>query len=134
MEGRGCRETELMEGTMTEKPSSSTISTKLDRIATLAKQMPETAMTSLSHHIDIEWLHEAYRRTRKSGAPGIDGQIAADYEANLRDNLQSLLDRAKSGRYFAPPVRRVHIPKGDGKQTRPIGIPTFEDKILQRAS
>ena len=53
--------------------------------------------------------------------------------ANLEANLQSLLDRAKSGMYRAPPVRRVHIPKGDGKQTRPIGIPTFEDKVLQRA-
>jgi len=95
--------------------------------------MPEKAMTSLSRHIDIAWLHEAYRRTRKDGATGIDGQTAAEYEANLAGNLQSLLDRAKSGMYFAPPVRRVHIPKGDGKQTRPIGIPTFEDKVLQRA-
>jgi group II intron reverse transcriptase/maturase len=95
--------------------------------------MPDKAMTSLSHHIDLDWLHEAYARTRKSGATGIDGQTAAEYEANLEGNLRSLLDRAKSGMYFAPPVRRVHIPKGDGKQTRPIGIPTFEDKILQRA-
>ncbi|MDF2435235.1 MAG: RNA-directed polymerase, partial [Mucilaginibacter sp.] len=47
--------------------------------------------------------------------------------------LRSLLERAKSGTYHAPPVRRVHIPKGDGSQTRPIGIPTFEDKVLQRA-
>jgi RNA-directed DNA polymerase len=122
-----------MEGTMTETSSSKTISTKLDRIATLAKQMPEKAMTSLSHHIDIDWLREAYARTRKNGATGIDGQTAAAYEANLEANLQSLLDRAKSGMYRAPPVRRVHIPKGDGTQTRPIGIPTFEDKVLQRA-
>lgn len=118
---------------MTETSSSTNISTKLDRIATLARQMPEKAMTSLSHHIDLDWLHEAYKRTRKDGARGIDGQTAAEYEAHLEDNLQSLLDRAKSGMYFAPPVRRVHIPKGDGKQTRPIGIPTFEDKVLQRA-
>jgi RNA-directed DNA polymerase len=122
-----------MEGTMTETPSSTNISTKLDRIATLAKQMPETALTSLSCHINLDWLHEAYARTRKNGATGIDGQTAAEYEAQLGANLQSLLDRAKSGMYFAPPVRRVHIPKGDGKQTRPIGIPTFEDKVLQRA-
>jgi group II intron reverse transcriptase/maturase len=63
----------------------------------------------------------------------VDGQTAADYAADLEGNLRSLLDRAKSGAYRAPPVRRVHIPKGDGSQTRPIGIPTFEDKILQRA-
>ena len=62
---------------------------------------------------------------RKSGAVGIDGQTAAEYGANLESNLQSLLDRFKSGRYQAPPVRRVHIPKGDGTKTRPIGIPTF---------
>jgi group II intron reverse transcriptase/maturase len=63
----------------------------------------------------------------------VDGQTAADYEANLLGNLQALRDRAKSGTYRAPPVRRVHIPKGTGPQTRPLGIPTYEDKILQRA-
>ena len=58
---------------------------------------------------------------------------ADEYASNLEGNLQSLLDRAKSGTYRAPPVRRVHIPKGIGSETRPIGIPTFEDKVLQRA-
>ena len=90
-------------------------------------------MTTLAHHIDIDWMKEAYRLTRKDGAVGVDGQTATDYEANLEGNLQSLLDRAKSGRYQAPPVRRVYIPKGTGSETRPIGIPTFEDKVLQRA-
>ncbi len=91
------------------------------------------AFTSLAHHIDIDWLREAYHLTRKEGAPGIDGETATEYGAHLEDNLQSLLDRAKSGRYRAPAVRRVHIPKGDGRETRPIGVPTFEDKVLQRA-
>jgi group II intron reverse transcriptase/maturase len=91
------------------------------------------AFTTLAHHIDVEWLREAYRRTRKDGATGVDGQTAKQYEDRLEDNLESLLDRAKSGAYRAPPVRRVHIPKGDGSSTRPIGIPTFEDKVLQRA-
>jgi RNA-directed DNA polymerase len=119
---------------MTETSSSQTISTKLERIAKLAKQMPGAPLSTLAHHIDIDWLHEAYRRTRKDAAVGVDGQTAAEYEANLEDNLRSLLDRAKSGdHYRAPPVRRVHIPKGDGRKTRPIGIPTFEDKVLQRA-
>jgi group II intron reverse transcriptase/maturase len=91
------------------------------------------AFTTLNHHIDIELLHEAHRLTRKGGAAGVDGQTAEDYAADLEANLQRLHDRFKSGTYQAPPVRRVRIPKGDGRQTRPIGIPTFEDKILQRA-
>lgn len=91
------------------------------------------AFTSLSHHIDIDWLKEAYRHTRKDGATGVDRQTAEQYAEHLEENLGSLLDRAKSGAYRAPPVRRVHIPKGTGRQTRPIGIPTFEDKVLQRA-
>ncbi len=114
-------------------PSPDPISTKRQRIATLARDSPQAALTTLAHHIDIDWMHEAYRRTRKDGAVGVDGQTAADYAADLEGNLHSLLDRAKSGRYQAPPVRRVHIPKGTGSETRPIGIPTFEDKILQRA-
>ena len=114
-------------------PSPDTVSPKLERIAKLAKEAPDMAFTSLSHHIDVDWLREAYRRTRKDGAAGVDGQTADEYAMNLEGNLRSLLDRAKSGTYRAPPVRRVHIPKGDGSQTRPIGIPTFEDKILQRA-
>jgi len=118
---------------MTDTPGSDSISPKLERIARLAKQGPEMAFTSLAHHIDIDWLREAYRRTRKDGAPGVDGQTAEEYAKHLEDNLRSLLERAKSGTYRAPPVRRVHIPKGTGGDTRPIGIPTFEDKILQRA-
>jgi group II intron reverse transcriptase/maturase len=91
------------------------------------------AMTTLAHHIDVSFLHEAYRRTRKDGAAGVDGQTAEEYAEDLFGNLQRLLDRFKSGTYRAPSIRRVYIPKGDGKRTRPIGIPTFEDKILQRA-
>jgi group II intron reverse transcriptase/maturase len=95
--------------------------------------MPEKGLTSLNQHLDLTWLREAYRRTRKDGAAGIDGQTAADYEQDLEGNLRSLLERAKSGTYWAPPVRRVHIPKGTEGATRPIGIPTLEDKVLQRA-
>jgi RNA-directed DNA polymerase len=115
----------------TSGPTS--VSTKLQRIATLAGQTPRMTLTSLAHHIDLEWLREAYRRTRKDGATGIDGQTAEEYAAALDDNVASLLERFKSGTYFAPPVQRVHIPKGLGTATRPIGIPTFEDKVLQRA-
>ncbi len=118
---------------MTEILSSEIVSTKLQRIAQLAREAPEMAFTSLSHHIDVSFLFEAYQRTRKDGVAGVDEQTAEDYAMDLEKNLQSLLDRFKSGTYWAPPVRRVHIPKGDGTKTRPIGIPTFEDKVLQRA-
>lgn len=118
---------------MKETSSSKVISTKLKRIAKLAKEMPGVALTTLAHHIDITWLKEAYRRTRKDAAPGIDGRTGWDYADVLESNLQSLLERAKDGhRYRAMPVRRVEIPKGDGRM-RPLGIPTFEDKVLQRA-
>jgi group II intron reverse transcriptase/maturase len=109
------------------------VSTRRQRIAALAQQSPPMGFTSLAYFIDLDWLHEAYQRTRKDGATGVDGQTAAEYAANLKENLQALLDRAKSGTYRAPPVRRVHIPKGTGTETRPLGIPTFEDKVLQRA-
>ncbi len=105
-------------------PSPETISTRRQRIAELARRSPQAALTTLAHHIDIDWLAEAYARTRKDGAVGVDGQTAADYAVDLEGNLRSLLDRAKSGRYQAPPVRRVHIPKGTGSETRPLGIPT----------
>jgi group II intron reverse transcriptase/maturase len=91
------------------------------------------ALWTLAHHIDIDLLREAYRLTRKDGALGVDGQSAEEYAANLEANLRSLHDRAKSGTYRAPCVRRVYIRKGSGKETRPLGIPTFEDKVLQRA-
>jgi group II intron reverse transcriptase/maturase len=124
---------ESLEGNMAGASKPDLVSTRQQRIAELAKQSPEMGFTSLAHHIDLRWLHEAYLRTRRDGAPGVDGQTVADYRANLPENLQSLLDRAKSGTYWAPPVRRVHIPKGTSGDTRPIGIPTFEDKVLQRA-
>jgi group II intron reverse transcriptase/maturase len=118
-----------MDGT----PRPQDVSTKLLRIAKLAREDPQRALTTLAHHIDLEFLREAYQRTRKDGATGVDRQTAEDYAKDLESNLRSLLDRFKSGTYRAPPVRRVYIPKGDGKKTRPIGIPTFEDKVLQRA-
>jgi len=126
------KEEPLMGNTATT-PRVADVSTKQQRIAKLAEQMSGKALTSLSHHIDGAWLLEAWRRTRQDGAKGVDGQSAEQYAENLHGNLADLLDRAKSGRYKAPPVKRVHIPKGDGKSTRPIGIPTLEDKVLQRA-
>ncbi len=112
---------------------SGNVSTKQQRIAENARIHRETAFTSLAHHMDLTWLHEAFRRTRKDGATGVDQQTAEQYEEHLEQNLRSLLERAKAGTYRAPPVRRAHIPKGTGAETRPIGVPTFEDKVLQRA-
>jgi RNA-directed DNA polymerase len=114
--------------------NSTIVSTKQERIAASAKRSPQMAFTSLAYLMDIDWLKEAYQRTRKDGAVGVDGVTAEDYERDLEGNLQRLLDRAKSGTYQAPPVRRVHIPKGGSStETRPLGIPTLEDKVLQRA-
>jgi len=113
--------------------SSQTVSTKLQKIATLASYHPKLTLTTLIHHIDMDWLVEAFRRTRKSAAAGIDGQSAEDYAQNLEENLSNLLQRVKAGRYRAPAVRRTYIDKDGGKQKRPLGIPTVEDKVLQRA-
>ena len=133
MEGRRCQIMEPLKGHTSSAPTFGNVSTKQQRIAALAKQSPQTSFTTLAHNIDLEWLYAAYHQVRKDGAPGVDQETAASYSTNLQANLQSLLDRAKSGLYKAPPVRRVHIPKGTGGKTRPIGIPTFEDKVLQRA-
>jgi RNA-directed DNA polymerase len=113
-------------------PGPQDMSTRLSRIAEVSRQRPTQSWTTLAHHVDEEVLRESFRLTRKDGAPGVDGQTAAQYEENLEENLRVLADRFHKGTYRAPPVRRVHIPKGDG-QTRPIGMPTFEDKVLQRA-
>lgn len=123
-----------LEGNMSETQGFVNVFTKLRRIAILARENPQLAFTSLNHCLDLELLREAFHKTRKNGAPGVDGQTWHDYEANLEVNLQALLERAKSGSYQAPPVRRVYIPKGGSPtEKRPIGIPTIEDKVLQRA-
>lgn len=89
-------------------------------------------MFALNHHLDLNWLAEAYRSVRKDAAPGVDGMTVAKYGENLSENLKELLGRAKSGRYKAPPVKRAYVPRNE-KEQRPIGLPTVEDKVLQRA-
>ncbi len=117
---------------MANTPRLGPISTRRQRIAELARERPELAFTSVAHFIDLDWMHNAWERTRKEGAVGVDGMKADEYAVDLEGNLRRLLDAFKSGTYRAPPVRRALIPKGDGR-TRPIGIPTLEDKVLQRA-
>ena len=131
-EMEGCRSRELLEGKTIDMSKSSTVSTKQQRIAELARKAPDMAM-NLSHPMDREWLVEAFRRTRKDGAVGVDRMTGFQYGETLDARIADLVNRAKSGDYRAPPVKRVHIPKGDGKESRPIGVPAFEDKLLQRA-
>jgi len=117
---------------MTGRQRLTTVSTKLQRIADLSRMHPQRAWTTLAHHIDIDFLKEAWRHVRKNGAAGVDGRTAAEYSERLDENLANLAERLHKGTYRAPPVKRVYIPKANGKD-RPIGIPTVEDKLLQRA-
>jgi group II intron reverse transcriptase/maturase len=90
-------------------------------------------LTALWHHVyEVDRLREAYAGLNRDAAPGVDGQTWTAYGADLEANLRDLSDRLKRGAYHAPPVARVYIPKPDGRQ-RPIGKPTLEDKIVQRA-
>ena len=89
------------------------------KIAKLARIEPKLVLTTLAHHIDVGWLREAYRRTRKDGAAGVDGVTATQYETNREANLASLLERFKTGSYRAPAVRRVYIPKEGSRQQDP---------------
>lgn len=98
----------------------------------MAKRHAGSPLSTLSHHLDMLWMRAAYGKVRRDSAPGVDGQTVADYGENLEANLQSLLERAKSGTYRAPLVKRVHIPKSE-TETRPIGMPTVENKVLERA-
>ena len=120
-------------GNMNDTQRSANVCTKQQRIAQIAREHPKEKLTALNHYLDIPWLEEAFQRLRKDSAPGVDGQTVAKYEKHLESNLKDLLSRAKDGSYQAPPVKRVHIPKGDDpKETRPIGIPTTENKVLER--
>jgi group II intron reverse transcriptase/maturase len=117
---------------MRDTPGSQIISPKLQKIAEQARNYPEMVFNNLYHLIDHELLMEAYCRTSKSSAPGVDKVTAQDYAEALYENLHDLHERLRSNRYVAPPVERVWIEKEDGKQ-RPIGKPCYEDKIVQRA-
>jgi len=117
---------------MGDTSGSLTVSAKLQRIAEQAVRYPETVFTTLMHHVDVDFLREAYRRTRKDAAPGVDGVRAKEYGERLEENLEALHKRMRAGRYRAPPVKRVWLDKEDGRR-RPIGLPSFEDKIVQRA-
>jgi group II intron reverse transcriptase/maturase len=104
----------------------------LDRIRQVAKQDKELSFTTLWHHIyKVDHLRATFYGLKREAAPGVDGETWAAYEGDLETNLTDLSDRLKRGAYRAKPVRRTWIPKPDGRQ-RPIGIPTLEDKLVQR--
>lgn len=108
--------------------------TKLERVANKASREPKQRFDNLAHILDEYFLYETWRMLNRSAASGVDRQTAADYAEKLDERVVDLLDRVKSGRYQAPPVRRIYVEKpGKPGALRPIGIPTTEDKLLQRA-
>jgi retron-type reverse transcriptase len=128
----GGRVMELMLRNMTDTQRSEEVSTVQQRRAELARERPNECFTALNHYLTVDWLKAAFYRVKPDSAPGVDGQSWSEYLQRLDENLRDLLDRIKSGSYWAPPVKRVHIPK-DGKEMRGIGMPTIEDKVVQRA-
>ena len=111
---------------------SPTVTPKLQRLAAQAAHDPDRVCTTLADLIDPDFLREAYRNTSQASAAGIDGVTAQHYAEHLDENLRDWHERLRHGCYQAAPVERVWIEKDDGGQ-RPIGQPTFEDKMVQRA-
>lgn len=106
----------------------------LGRVRQVAARDKEVKFTTLWHHVyKVEHLREAYFGLKPKAAAGVDGVTWGAYGEQLGGNLEGLSERLKRGAYRAKPVRRVEIPKGDGR-TRPIGVPALEDKIVQRAT
>jgi RNA-directed DNA polymerase len=110
------------------------MSTQLDRIAAKAKADRKVRFTSLAHLLTPAFLMDTWRQMNRRGASGIDGESTQQFERELETRVQDICARLQAGTYRAPPVRRVAIPKGPGKVgTRPLGIPTVEDRLVQRA-
>jgi len=108
--------------------------TYLERVGQRAREKKEERFNNLLSHIKVPLLKEAYQRLCKDAAPGVDGVTWSEYGENLDARLLDLQDRVHRGSYHPQPVRRVHIPKGDGRSTRPLGIPSLEDKVVQQAA
>jgi len=104
--------------------------TKLVRIAQIAKERPKEVFTSLYHHLNEEMLTQAHQELKGDKAVGVDKITKANYAENLKENIHSLVEALKRHSYKPQPVRRVYIPKGKS-QRRPVGIPSYEDKIVQ---
>ncbi|HEX2798763.1 MAG TPA: group II intron reverse transcriptase/maturase [Thermoanaerobaculia bacterium] len=117
---------------MSGAKTSTNLSPKLLKVAERAKREPETRLLALAHLMDEELLKEAFGRIKKDAAVGVDGVTKEQYGACLEENIRALHAKMREGRYRHQPIRRVHIPKAPGR-TRPIGISTVEDKIVQNA-
>src|SRR5881398_1328249 len=133
MEGKGLAKGNLPQQNASRTPSRKDALSALERVRQAAKQDKQLRFTALLHHIyNLETLRMAYFSLKKEAAPGVDGETWRHYGEQLEANLQDLSERLKRGAYRAKPVRRVYIPKADGRQ-RPLGVTALEDKILQRA-
>jgi RNA-directed DNA polymerase len=105
----------------------------IERVRQAARRDKKQRFTALLHHVyDVDRLRAAYTALKRDAAAGIDGETWRHYGETLEDNLRDLAARVKRGAFRASPVRRAYIPKADGRQ-RPLGVPTLEDKIVQRA-
>src|ERR1700691_229741 len=134
MEGRGLAKGNLPQQNASRTPSREDALSALERVRQAAGKDKQLRFTALLHHIyNPETLRTAYFSLKKEAAPGVDGETWRHYGETLEDNLQDLSHRLKRGAYRAKPVRRVYIPKADGRQ-RPLGVPALEDKIVQRAT
>jgi RNA-directed DNA polymerase len=123
---------ELQEGTLSNAQTLVSLSPQLLKVVERAQREPEGRFHSLAHLIDVSALERAYHRMRKDAAVGVDGITKEQYGQALESNLRDLHARMKAKRYRHQPIRRVTIPKEQGK-TRPIGISAFEDKWVQDA-
>src|ERR1700730_8898830 len=109
------------------------MSTKIDRLSELAKEDGKRRFFSIAHLLTPEAMYAAFRSLRrKDASAGVDGVTYEEYEKDAEGNIRKLQERLKGGKYQAQPLRRVYIPKENGKQ-RPISIPALEDKIVQKA-
>jgi RNA-directed DNA polymerase len=109
------------------------MSTELERISELARDNRQLQFLSIAHYLTPVALLEAFKSLRKDASAGVDGVKYGEYQKNAEKNIQELYESVRAKRYRAQPLRRVYIPKEDGKQ-RPLSIPSLADKILQKAT
>jgi len=134
VEGRGLAKGNPRQQNTSRTPGRKDVHSALERVRQAAGKDRKVRFTALLHHVyDLEMLREAYFRLKREAAPGVDGETWRHYGEALEENLRDLSARLKRGAYRAKPVRRVYIPKADGRQ-RPLGVTALEDKIVQRAT